>query len=91
MFQLRPAHPIQTKAIWDSEDAPPASAMYSAQQSYPTNVQLPRTLQRPPYADIPAQNVASVAPELAGVAIEYVRRGLRVQANQWVSSINLWF
>jgi hypothetical protein len=83
MLQLRPAHPIQTKAIWDSEDAASsASAMYSAQQSYPTNVQLPRTLQRPPYADIPTQNIAAVAPELVGVAIEYVRRGLRVQANQ---------
>lgn len=84
MFQLRPAHPIQTKAFWDSEDASSASAsaMYSAQQSYPTNVQLPRTLQRPPYADIPAHNLTAVAPELAGVAIEYVRRGLRVQANQ---------
>lgn len=81
MLQLRPAHPIQTKAIWDSEDAT-SSAMYPAQQSYPTNVQLPRTLQRPPYADIPAQNIAAVAPELTGVAIEYVRRGLRVQANQ---------
>ncbi|KAF8557510.1 hypothetical protein OG21DRAFT_1505236 [Imleria badia] len=88
MFQLRPAHPIQTKAIWDSEDASSASAMYSAQQSYPTNVQLPRSLQRPPYADIPAQNVAAVAPELAGVAIEYVRRGLRVQANQMLGGIS---
>lgn len=82
MFQLRPAHPIQTKAIWDSEDATSVSAMYSTQQSFPSNVQLPRTLQRPPYADIPAQNIAAVAPELTGVAIEYIRRGLRVQANQ---------
>lgn len=82
MFQLRPAHPIQTKAIWDSEDASSVPAMYSAHQSFPTNVQLPRTLQRPPYAEIPTQNIAAVAPELVGVAIEYVRRGLRVQANQ---------
>ncbi|KAI9458528.1 hypothetical protein HD554DRAFT_2029598 [Boletus coccyginus] len=62
--------------------------MYSAQQSYPTNVQLPRTLQRPPYADIPTQNIIAVAPELAGVAIEYVRRGLRVQASQMLGGIS---
>jgi hypothetical protein len=82
MFQVRPAHPIQTKAIWDSEDVSTSSTMFSAQQSYPSSVQLPRTLQRSPYAEVPPQNVAAVAPELAGVAIEYVRRGLRVQANQ---------
>ncbi|KIJ63608.1 hypothetical protein HYDPIDRAFT_175946 [Hydnomerulius pinastri MD-312] len=62
--------------------------MFPAQQSYPSNVQLPRTLQRPPYAEVPSQNVASVAPELAGVAIEYVRRGLRVQANQMLTGIS---
>ncbi|KIJ16374.1 hypothetical protein PAXINDRAFT_75692 [Paxillus involutus ATCC 200175] len=62
--------------------------MFSAQQSYPSSVQLPRTLQRSPYAEVPPQNVAAVAPELAGVAIEYVRRGLRVQANQMLAGIS---
>ncbi|KAF8842797.1 hypothetical protein BDN67DRAFT_988890 [Paxillus ammoniavirescens] len=62
--------------------------MFSAQQPYPSNVQLPRTLQRSPYAEVPPQNVAAVAPELAGVAIEYVRRGLRVQANQMLAGIS---
>ncbi|KAG6330604.1 hypothetical protein ID866_8484 [Astraeus odoratus] len=85
MFQVRPAHPIQTKAIWDEDLATPTMASFPAQPSYPSNVQLPRTLQRPPYAEVPRQNVIAVAPELADVAIEYVRRGLRVQANQMLA------
>ncbi|KAF9238976.1 hypothetical protein BU15DRAFT_88193 [Melanogaster broomeanus] len=62
--------------------------MFSVQQSFPSNVQLPRTLQRPPYAEVPPQNIAAVAPELAGVAIEYVRRGLRVQASQMFAGVS---
>ncbi|KAH7915945.1 hypothetical protein BJ138DRAFT_996883 [Hygrophoropsis aurantiaca] len=56
-------------------------------QSAPSTVQLPRTLQRPPYAEVPRQNVATVAPELADVPLEYVRRGLRVKANQMLAGI----
>ncbi|KAH7882981.1 hypothetical protein F5I97DRAFT_1938871 [Phlebopus sp. FC_14] len=63
-------------------------ASFAAQTSYPSNIQLPRTLQRPRYAEVPQQNIASVAPELAPVAIEYVRRGLRVQANQMLAGIS---
>ncbi|KIO02618.1 hypothetical protein M404DRAFT_1002234 [Pisolithus tinctorius Marx 270] len=90
MFQVRPAHPIQTKAIWDEDlpTTPSAMASFPAQPSYPSNIQLPRTLQRPPYAEVPRQNVLAVAPELGDVAIEYVRRGLRVQANQMLAGIS---
>ncbi|KAI6002068.1 hypothetical protein EDD15DRAFT_2158212 [Pisolithus albus] len=63
-------------------------ASFPAQPSYPSNIQLPRTLQRPPYAEVPRQNVLAVAPELGDVAIEYVRRGLRVQANQMLAGIS---
>ncbi|KAI6126854.1 hypothetical protein F5141DRAFT_1186180 [Pisolithus sp. B1] len=63
-------------------------ASFPAQPSYPSNVQLPRTLQRPPYAEVPRQNILAVAPELGDVAIEYVRRGLRVQANQMLAGIS---
>ncbi|KAH7928373.1 hypothetical protein BV22DRAFT_1004964 [Leucogyrophana mollusca] len=60
---------------------------FPTQPSAPSNVQLPRTLQRPPYAEVPRQNVAAVAPELADVPLEYVRRGLRVKANQMLAGI----
>jgi hypothetical protein len=83
MYQVRPAHPIQTKAIWDYEEtATPTMASFPAQQSYPSNVQLPRKLQRPSYAEVPRQNVAAVAPELSEVPMDYVRRGLKMQADQ---------
>ncbi|KAL4076745.1 hypothetical protein V8B97DRAFT_1493467 [Scleroderma yunnanense] len=85
MFQVRPAHPIQTKAIWDEDLATPTMQSFP---TYPSNVQLPRTLQRPPYAEVPRQNVLAVAPELADVAIEYIRRGLRVQANQMLAGVS---
>ena len=83
MYQVRAAHPIQTQAIWDYEElATPTMASFSAQQSYPSNVQLPRKLQRPPYAEVHRQNVAAIAPELSEVPMDYVRRGLKLQANQ---------
>jgi hypothetical protein len=81
MYQVRPAHPIQTKAIWDYEESATASTM-AQQQAYPSNVQLPRKLQRPQYMEVPAQNIAAIDPELSHVPVDYVRRGLKNQANQ---------
>ncbi|EGO01212.1 hypothetical protein SERLA73DRAFT_167340 [Serpula lacrymans var. lacrymans S7.3] len=52
------------------------------------NVQLPRTLQRPPYAEVSRDNIAALEPDLAGVPLEYVRRGLRVKANQMLAGIS---
>ncbi|KAG2356332.1 hypothetical protein BDR07DRAFT_1423553 [Suillus spraguei] len=86
MYQVRPAHPIQTKAIWDYEESITSTPM-SAQQSYPSNVQLPRKLQRPQYIEVPAQNIAAVDPELSQVPVDYVRRGLKNQANQMFAGI----
>lgn len=86
MYQVRPAHPIQTKAIWDYEESITSTPM-AAQQSYPSNVQLPRKLQRPQYIEVPAQNIAAVDPELSQVPVDYVRRGLKNQANQMFAGI----
>lgn len=82
MYQVRPAHPIQTKAIWDYEES--ATPTMASQQSYPSNVQLPRKLQRPQYLEVPTQNIAAIDPELSHVPVDYVRRGLKNQANQSV-------
>ena len=49
-------------------------------------VNLPRTLQRPQFYDIPSRNIAAVAPDLSGVPIEYVRRGLYPRARECVPS-----
>ncbi|KAG0703534.1 hypothetical protein DFH29DRAFT_981858 [Suillus ampliporus] len=62
-------------------------ASFPAQHSYPSNVQLPRKLQRPAYAEVPRQNIAAIAPELSEVPMDYVRRGLKLQANQMLAGI----
>lgn len=85
MYQVRPAHPIQTKAIWDYEES--ATSTMASQQSYPSNVQLPRKLQRPQYIEVPAQNIAAIDPELSHVPVDYIRRGLKNQANQMFAGI----
>ncbi|KAI5826085.1 clp1-like protein [Schizophyllum commune Tattone D] len=51
-------------------------------------VNLPRTLQRPQFYDIPSRNIAAVAPDLAGVPIEYVRRGLYPRAREMIGGIS---
>lgn len=86
MYQVRPAHPIQTKAIWDYEES--VASTMASQQSYPSNVQLPRKLQRPQYIEVPAQNIAAIDPELSHVPVDYVRRGLKNQANQMFAGIS---
>ncbi|RXW20242.1 hypothetical protein EST38_g5617 [Candolleomyces aberdarensis] len=46
------------------------------------NVQLPRNLARPPFAEVSRDSIMAAAPELASVPAEYIRRGLRPKANQ---------
>ncbi|KAJ2922887.1 hypothetical protein H1R20_g14171, partial [Candolleomyces eurysporus] len=46
------------------------------------NVQLPRNLARPPFAEVSRDSIMAAAPELASVPVEYIRRGLRPKANQ---------
>ena len=48
------------------------------------SVQLPRTLSRPQFAEVSRESVVAVAPELANVPAEYIRRGLRAKAPQYV-------
>ena len=50
----------------------------------PTGIQLPRTLSRPAFTDVSRDAIMAVAPELASVPPEYIRRGLRPKAHQYV-------
>jgi hypothetical protein len=49
-------------------------------------VQLPRILARPPFLEVSREAIMAVAPELANVPAEYIRRGLRPKAYQYVTS-----
>lgn len=53
------------------------------------SVQLPRTLARPPFAEVSRDAIMAAAPELANVPAEYIRRNLRPRANQYVPFHNL--
>lgn len=48
------------------------------------SVQLPRTLSRPQFQEVSRESITAVAPELANVPAEYIRRGLRAKAPQYV-------
>ena len=48
------------------------------------SVQLPRTLSRPQFSEVSRESISAVAPELANVPPEYIRRGLRAKASQYV-------
>lgn len=48
------------------------------------NIQLPRTLAHPPFAEVSRDAIMAVAPELVNVPAEYIRRGLRPKAHQYV-------
>jgi hypothetical protein len=52
----------------------------------PAAVQLPRTLARPPFLEVSREAIMAVAPELVNVPAEYIRRGLRPRAYQYVTS-----
>lgn len=61
---------------------------YSAHYSAPSspNVQLPRNLARPSFAEVSRDSIIAAAPELSNVPVEYIRRGLRPKATQYVLS-----
>lgn len=49
------------------------------------SVQLPRALARPPFLEVSHEAIMAVAPELANVPLEYIRRGLGPKAHQYVT------
>ncbi|PPQ95076.1 hypothetical protein CVT25_002599 [Psilocybe cyanescens] len=61
-------------------------SMHSMQSPAP-GVQLPRTLARPPFAEVSRDAIMAVAPELSSVPPEYIRRGLRPKAFQMLAGI----
>ncbi|KAG2007169.1 hypothetical protein CC2G_014886 [Coprinopsis cinerea AmutBmut pab1-1] len=52
------------------------------------SVQLPRTLARPPFAEVSRDAILAAAPELGNVPVEYIRRCLRPKANEMLSGIS---
>lgn len=58
--------------------------MSSMHQRTPPNLQLPRKLARPNFAEISRETIAALEPELEEVPIEYIRRHLAGRADQYV-------
>lgn len=52
----------------------------AAMASAPPNLQLPRNLARPAFAEVERSAIAAIAPELASVPMEYIRNHLAGQA-----------
>ncbi|KIL61205.1 hypothetical protein M378DRAFT_82751, partial [Amanita muscaria Koide BX008] len=48
-------------------------------------IKLPRNLARPPFANVPRDAIAAVAPELENVPADYISRGLRSKAKVMLS------
>ncbi|KAI0080378.1 hypothetical protein K474DRAFT_1682578 [Panus rudis PR-1116 ss-1] len=57
--------------------------------SVPQNLQLPRRLERPEFTEVSRRTVAALAPELADVPMEYIKRHLAGQANEMLSAVSL--
>lgn len=49
-------------------------------------INLPRSLQRPEFREVDKNRVNALAPELADVPLEYIRKHLASQANEYVAS-----
>ncbi|KAF7439797.1 hypothetical protein PC9H_000133 [Pleurotus ostreatus] len=64
-----------------------SSQHYHQQPAVSSSVQLPRTLARPPFADISREALTAASPELANVPSEYIRRRLRDTAPQMMAGI----
>lgn len=54
--------------------------MDRAAMSAPPNLQLPRNLARPAFAEVQRSAIAAIAPELGNVPMEYIRNHLASQA-----------
>lgn len=50
----------------------------------PSNIQLPRSLQRPTFSDVSREFIVQLAPELQDVPLEYIRKHLAGQSNEYV-------
>ncbi|TFK32276.1 hypothetical protein BDQ12DRAFT_739501 [Crucibulum laeve] len=60
---------------------------HSSSSVSPT-VQLPRTLQRPSFADVSRDAIITASPECADVPAEYLRRGLRARTSELLDGIS---
>lgn len=88
MFQVA-SHPTSFShpAAWEHNDLSPVTT--PMRSSFNTaDIQLPRTLQRPAYAEVSRDQIAAVSPDLLDVPAEYIRRGLRAKTPQYVSVHN---
>ena len=50
------------------------------------SLNMPRSLARPAFREVDRTTVATIAPELAEVPIEYIRQHLARQSNEYVAS-----
>ncbi|KAI0795473.1 hypothetical protein C8Q75DRAFT_712202 [Abortiporus biennis] len=55
----------------------------------PPSLQLPRTLARPTFNEVSRETIIAIAPELAEVPMEYVRKHLAGQANEMLGALSL--
>jgi len=54
------------------------------------SIQLPRTLARPPFAEVSRDAIVAAAPECTNIPPEYIRRGLRSKAPQYVNHLSIF-
>jgi hypothetical protein len=85
MFQVaaRSANYSAHHAVWQHDDLSPVTSPTRNNFSS-ADVQLPRTLQRPPYSEVSRDQISAVAPELVDVPAEYIRRTMCVKTAQYV-------
>ena len=83
---MSPSHFIIIIIIMLQVASHPSSFSHPRQHPRPAppipTVQLPRTLARPSFNEVSREAIMAVAPELANVPPEYIRRGLRPKAHQ---------
>ena len=53
------------------------------------NLQLPRTLNRPAFAEVQREAILAVEPNLGQVPFEYIRKGLHSRGDEYVSTYRL--
>jgi hypothetical protein len=54
------------------------------------NLQLPRSLNRPAFAEVQREAIVAVEPNLGQVPFEYIRRGLHSRGEEYVQKYRLW-
>lgn len=76
MFQVA-SHPttFSHPAAWVHDDLSPVTSP-SRSSFNNADIQLPRTLTRPTFMEVSREQIGAVAPELAGVPAEYIRKTL---------------